>query len=184
MRRLIQIAILIAGMLTAQVVAAEDISERARFTLWNECKPMTLDINIRYTDKKIDGLSKKEIEIVVRDKLRANGLYREKRESDTTVGVLYINLTGHLKQYIMGDVKIINGAVSVTLQFYKRVLDLATKMERLAATYTESIPYGFQRPENNTASVVPSVEKTVAVVVDYFIDNYLRVNVNACRNSN
>ena len=185
MRRLNQIAILIAGALTAQGVAAENISERARFILWNECRPMTLGIDIRYANGKIDGLSKKEIEIVVRDKLRANRLYREKRESGTATGVLYISLTGNLKQKIIGNMEVISGALSITVQFYKKVFDSATKLERLAATYTNSVPYGIHgMHEDQLASIAPSVEKTVVVVVDDFIGNYLRVNADACKNSN
>ena len=146
---------------------------------------MTLGIDIRYANGKIDSLSKKEIEIVVRDKLRANRLYREKRESGTAIGVLYISLTGNLKQKIIGDMEVISGALSITVQFYKKVFDSATKLERLAATYTNSVPFGIHRMhESQLASIAPSVEKTVAVVVHDFIDKYLRVNADACKNPN
>ncbi len=72
MRRLIQIAILIAGTLAAHATAATTVSDQDRFRLWNNCETVSLLVNYNEILPKKD---KEKIETAVRSQLRDARIY-------------------------------------------------------------------------------------------------------------
>lgn len=129
-----------------------------RFELWNACRPMILFVRGLVGDKdaaKI-GLTEKDVMIAVRSRLRAARMYADKGNAVLRVSVF------------VGDL-----AFSLAVKFRKRVKD-AVSGENGWATTWEAGSFGTHGGKSEY------VLSTLKPHVDEFIDEYLRVNENAC----
>ena len=107
------------------------------------------------------GLSKEALEIAVRSRLRAARIYSE-NPSDGSFSYLYIN------------VNVTSSAFHIAVQYLKTVMDLATMLEVTAVTWSA----GSTGTHGRNAGYILSA---VSQDTDKFIDEYLRVNADACK---
>ena len=145
--------------LAAVSASAGEVSDYDRFELWNECKPMTLIVEDVQEDATAIGLTKESIEAGVLSKLRAARLYNSEEEwSHLTV-----------------IVNVVDRAFSIRLLYIKRMQDVATGMEGLSVSWfmTSTGMFG----DGGVAFILSSVTQHI----DAFIDEYLRVNADACK---
>lgn len=177
MRRLIRIAILIVGTLTAQAAVAEQLSPaKQRWMLWNDCKGLQLRITVapdavNFVEQI--GISKERIESHLRDKLRAERIYVTETLPSGSM-MLYIMLKGIVKTKTVANHEYKSVVVGVLGGFGKKF----PGSEYFAVTYADFI-LGYARN--------PDPESIEARAVRYgrvLIDDYLRVNADACKNSN
>ena len=146
-----------ALLLTAASASAGAVSESDRFYLWNECRPTSLFVERLPDDATATGLTEEAIEIAVRSRLRAARLY-----SDSALSYLYIN------------VNVVGRAFGIGVEYNKYVRDLATKLERRATTWD----VGSTGTHGGDSNFILS---GVTQHTDEFIDEYLRVNTDACK---
>ena len=107
------------------------------------------------------SLTKDAIEVAVRSRLRAARLYSEE-SADAAWSFLYVN------------VNVVGPAHGIGVAYEKVVRDLATMLERTALTWSLD--------STGTHGGDPSfILSRVAQAADKFIDEYLRVNADACK---
>ena len=162
MRRIFLPTVALSVMLVAPGLAAAQDSTAPtgvdRFRLWNECKPIFLLVeNLNDHAAKI-GLTKELIETTVRSRLRAARIYKSTRSLP------------HV--YVRVDVA--GRAFSVELALSKIVTDNASGELNYAKTWeTGSIGTHGRGDAGFTL-------QAVSRHTDKFIDEYLRVNAEAC----
>ncbi len=148
----------IAMLILAIPARAETVTDYDRFKLWNDCRPMELIVEDLDKDETDIGLTKDAITVAVRSRLRAARLYTAKRGPH----YLYIN------------VNVVGTAFSYSVEYKKRVKDRASGLSTFATTW-DTGGTGTHGPD---ASYILSL---VSQYVDKFIDEYLRVNEDACK---
>ena len=155
MTRLTLPALALALVLAVPAGAAEEITDRDRFKLWNNCKPM--DLVVESLDKDLDiGLTTEAILVAVRSRLRAARLY----EADA-FPYLYVNVSGLSLAFVIQI-------------YYKRWLaDPASGNAGFASTWNRS---AVGTHGGNPGYILSGVSR----YTDRFIDEYLRVNADAC----
>lgn len=158
----IGIMIALAGFLFAVASAtAEEVSAIDRFALWNECRPMDLMVQEMTDDATNIGLTKKTIEVAVRSRLRSARLYSEDNDEAA-------------KSFLYVHANIVGEAHAVGAYYYKIMTDAATALSDTALSW-------------NSGSMGTHVRNSTLLIsyisehVDEFIDEYLRVNADACR---
>ena len=150
-------AIILAAILfaTAGPGFAAEPSAHDRFALWNECAPTRL-IVVTDEDNKI-GLTERAVATTARSRLRAARLYSP-NVSDTALAVF------------VGAVGV---AFRARVDFYKRLYDAKSGRSETAGTWNR---IWMGQHGGDSAHILGKV----ALVVDIFIDEYLRVNESAC----
>ena len=121
---------------------------------------MTLVVERLPEDATTIGLTKDSIEVAVRSRLRAARLYTEDY-AEAAWSSLY------------AKVSVVGPAYSTALEYWKVVRDLATGLELQATTWD----IGSTGTHGRDSSYILA---TVAENADKFIDEYLRVNEDAC----
>ena len=165
MRRHASILIAAALLLTAAPASGSLLEEMGyglnHFELWNECRPMKMFV----MDVKEDMLTRaapteEAIEIAVRSRLRGARLYSEpSAEADAAHLIVSVNVTPE--------------RFSIDFSYKKRVTDHATERRSHAETWFE-IRRGRHGEDSNF--ILSAIEQ----LTDSFIDEYLRVNAEAC----
>ena len=150
-------ALLIAAFLVASASAGAAIDELDRFKLWNECSPIELAVPDLSEDAGTIGLAKDTIEVTVRSRLRAARLY---------------NTTEHVS-ILSVSVTVLKRSFGVNFAYIKYVTDYATKIEFGAITWNAATI----GTHGQSADYILGF---VARHTDKFIDEYLRVNADAC----
>ena len=165
----VRIAVVIASAVvglffSAASAIAEEVSDFDRFQLWNNCRPMELFVG-KLTDDATDiGLTHSAITVAVRSRLRAARLY-----SDDTYEAAW--------SFLYVDAHVFRSAFGIDLSYNKYMTDAATKLFfRTEAWNISSTGTHGQSPDYIVSSV--------SQYTDQFIDEYLRVNADACRSSN
>ena len=157
MRRYTVLWIAAALLLTTASASADEVSDYDRFRLWNECRPMDLLVEKLPDDAAAIGLTMEAIEVAVRSRLRSGRLY-----SDDAWAYLYVNMN------------VQSSGFAITVNYYKSVMDIATTLERRAATWDRGAAGTHGQDPNFILS-------NVVQHADAFIDGYLRVNADACK---
>ena len=128
-----------------------------RFRLWNDCETVWLLVGGLPNHAEDIGLIKDDIEVAVRSRLRSAKLYKQGSKSFLYV---YINMT--------------EIAFSVSIEFFKTLKD-----ERLEfSTHAMSWNSGTVGTHGKDPLFISNA---VALYTDRFIDEYLRVNPDACK---
>ncbi len=159
MSKLIAFALLF-GLLPADIVAQEhpemkELTANDRFSLWNDCMPMTLDVRYEVTKTPKFNLGEIQAGIIVRSRLRAARLY-----SITTQ-------PAHLQLAF----QVLSGSVAVRFDFNKYLYDPVSGTWGRGTTWIDGF-YGIAGSDTVTSQL--------SVLTDRFIDEYLRVNHSAC----
>ena len=103
------------------------------------------------------GLTKEAIEVAVRSRLRAARIYREN--------------AGH---WLSVSVTVVGNSFSIVTGFNKSVLDIMTNLQYGAPTWSQS---GTGSHNGGITFILHQVSQKI----DVFIDEYLRVNEDACK---
>ena len=140
--------------------SAAEVSGLDRFMLWNECRDVGLVVNDLPESVAAFGLDVDAIEVTARSRLRAARLYAEPR-----------SVTG--LSYLLVLVNAAGPAFNISLEYLKPVIDIVTMREGRARFWStgETGLHG-KNPQYLLSSV--------AELSDRFIDEYLRVNRDAC----
>ena len=140
--------------------AEEAVTELDRFRLWNDCQPMGLIV--KGSDKSAAiKLTKEAIEIDVRGRLRAAGLYK----ADLVGSLLQVFVTGDSRSF------------AFSISYAKWLTDAVSGEAGFAGTWaftgggSHGLGSGYIRTH-------------ISQSVDQILDYYLWVNADACRNSN
>ncbi len=144
---------------SASAVEESDITRSMdRFKLWDDCRPVGLLVEDLSEEAIGLGLTVEAIEIAVRSRLRSARLYSENPFWRT---YLYIN------------VNVVSVASNIGVGYHKRVTDLSSMEVSLATTWD----VGITGTHGGDSIGIMSV---VSQQTDRFIDEYLRVNADAC----
>ena len=157
MRRHISLWLATALLLTVASASAGEVSDYDRFRLWNVCHPMGFIVEGLSDDATAIGLTMEAIEVAVRSRLRAARLY-----SDDAWSYLYVN------------VNVVSSGFGIRVEYNKSVMDLATMLERRSTTWDTGATGTHGQDPNYILSYVVQH-------ADLFIDEYLRVNEDACK---
>ena len=157
MRRYAGLWLAAACLFAAASASGGEVSDFDRFELWNECRPMRLLVEDLPDGATAIGLTMEAIEVAVRSRLRSARLY-----SDDAWANLYVN------------VNVRSSGFAITVNYYKSVMDIATSLERRAATWGRGAAGAHGQDPNFILS-------NVVQHADAFIDGYLRVNADACK---
>lgn len=136
--------------------AAGEITDRKRFKLFADCRPMRLVVeNLPDGASKI-GLTKEAIQAAAESRLRSARLYDSRASR-----FLYVN------------VNVVGRAFSITLEFHKRVRDILSGDTGRAATWDV-------RATGTHGGDANYIVSHVSRLMDRFLVEFLRVNEKAC----
>lgn len=144
------------SLLTMRPGVTEDVSAYDRFRLWTDCLPLELYVYLEDEENEVD-LTKEDIEIAVRSRLRSARLYTE-----TAVPDLVVTVT------------VVGPAFGINLFLNKFFSDSYYSKEDGFATTWESGATGTHGGNGNF------ILQSVSQYTDRFIDEYLRVNADSC----
>ena len=153
-----------ALLLAAGSASADEVSDRDRFELWNDCRPLSLEVVDGLSedaDAIVIGLTEDAIEAAVRSRLRTAQLH-SRDENETAWSFLFVN------------VNVVGSSFVTILEYYKPVRDQATELVFTSATWTSGASGVHVQDSNYILS-------SVRYKIDHFIDEYLRVNEDSCK---
>ncbi len=138
--------------------ATEEVSVRDRFKLWNDCQPIGLAVEELPEDAKEIGLTKERIQTAVESRLRVAGIY----DSDLIGAEFWIYVN-----------------VNVVGRGYSISFDFITLVRR------PTLGYGSAAIWNSGGTGTHGgdggfILQYVSEYTDQFINEYLRVNADAC----
>lgn len=159
-------ALPLALLLTTPALAADEPTDLDRFQLWNHCRPVFLLVEGLHQEAEAIGLTKERIETTVRSRLRAARLYTEEviAEDDNwpeVNAVLYININAGGLSFL------------ISVEFWKWLDDPATGQSGRTTTWDSG---GAGTHGQDSGFIISDL----AEHIDGFIDEYLRVNEEAC----
>ena len=145
------------SLISALPAASQTVSDRDKFKLWNECKPVWLLAEDLSEDADKIDLKKENIAVTVRSRLRGARIY-----------------TGDLgSPYLYVVVSVVGKGFSIRLELKKFVHDPVSGQSGIASRWRHG--YTGTHPDNSDY-----ILSTVGKATDKFIDEYLRVNAPAC----
>ena len=153
------------GLLALVMVAAtgqEADSPRKRFALFNNCEPVRLFIPDLSDDAADIGLTRERLVLAAESRLRGARLYTEDRD----------------QPYLSVIVNVFRTAVSIALEYRKRVLDPASGEVSPAITWEVRTTGVVGR--GSVDMIVSGVSGHLDMYLDMFLTEYLRVNEAAC----
>ena len=160
-RRLTLPTVVLAFGLATLSAAADTglLAEMQRFGLWYACKPLNLVVEDMSDDGREIGLSRSRIETAVRSRLRAARIYTD--QLTWPYGHVHVN------------VEVAGPTLYASMAMKKWVKDHTSGLSGAAQTWTIAGlgPHG-DRPEYILSAVARHTDK--------FIEEYLRVNADAC----
>ena len=130
------------------------------FQLWNGCAPMLLTVEPLPEDADKIGLTKDEIETAVRSRLRGARIYSDRRGED--LPILHV------------QVSVFKNTFAAIIQYNKIVEDHASKLTNYATTWHTTGSIGTHGGSSDL------VMHAINGEIDEFIDEYLKVNSDAC----
>ena len=157
MHRLTVCFVAVASLLMAAPAHAEEVTDRDRFKLWNNCEAIVLIVEDLNQDASDIGLTVGAIETTIRSRLRAARLYNEDSATPFYVKVHVVNI-----------------AFSINVGLNKWLYDDSVSKTRGLATTWSRTTTGTHGGNANY------ILSNVSILTDIFIDEYLRVNQDAC----
>ena len=142
---------------SAALAQEEQVTDFDRFQLWNDCQPVSLLAGMEPEEAgETAGLTVEAIETAVRSRLRAARVY------DASAGP-------HVYVYV----HVVGPAFHMSFDFFRRFID--------SDSYTLVYAISWQTGATGTHSDDPGfILGGVSQATDAFIDEYLRVNADAC----
>ena len=158
---------LAAGMVAASSAADTVADFRAkmdRFDLWNGCERVGLLVEGLPDRARKIGLREATIETTVRSRLRGARIYTDRL----------------IAPYLYVNVNVGGPAYTVTVQFERKVMVLLPATPKGTGDLTGQAPTWQTASMGTHGGTAAFVLSSVAQDVDRFIDEYLRVNADAC----
>ena len=149
----------VATLFLAATAVTEEVTDRDRFLLWNDCEPAVLVVEDLSNDAADIGLTRNAIEVAARSRLRAARLYDADKPTFLTV-----------------TVTVVGAAFTVIVAYWKELRDSASGEIGYARTWYRG---GAGTHGRDAGYILSSVSQHT----DEFIDEYLRVNEEACSRS-
>ena len=143
------------------VASAQVSPQHERFFLWNECRPIRLFVRHLVWNGTLEDTASKynDVTMLIRSRLRAARMYEpDKSKSTPYLGMVLV----HYK----------NTAYVLELEFAKWLYDPISDVTFAATTWSEL--------DGGATTNWESIRSTVSRSTDKFIDEYLRVNADAC----
>ena len=157
MKRLVIAAALVAVPALATVFSAAESNAADDFQLWNACKPTRLVVEGLNNDAAEIGLTEERIETLARSRLRAARIY-----GNIVFGTfLYVR------------VGVTSRAFNTSVEFHKNLFDSISERSGMASTWHSG---SFGTHGEDAGFILQDLSEHV----DKFIDEYLRVNAEAC----
>ena len=158
--------------MVAASASAGEVSDRDRFQLWAACASVRLLVEDLTKDAAKIGLHKKDIETAVRSRLRGARIYDDDALSWLSkTSRVYVNVA------VVGRAFNVNvdllRSVEVLLPYWHSPEGIGP-LVGYAATWSA----GSTGTHSNHSSYILS---SIALEIDNFIDEYLRVNADACK---
>ena len=149
--------------LAAVSALAGEVSEHDRFQLWNGCKQLEMLVSQINENATAIGLTQEQVEVAARSRLRAARIYA----SDLKLGQssIYVNVD-------IGK----SGTFLVSVELLKWFEDEINGIHGFWSATTWDT-YGFGTHGYNSTTIVSLVSQ----LTDKLIDEYLRVNADACK---
>ncbi len=167
------ICVFVAALLAGLPVWTEEVNSRGIFALRNACKPIELFVAVE-GDAADNGLTKDQVATTVRSRLRGARIYTEESENHLFVGA-----------------HVVGRRFRVGFEFRKRPLDHQWILddETLFGGYDYALQNGgFGIVASWCSSLTGTYGQDAACILsavaestDVFIDEYLRVNAEACK---
>ena len=184
MRRTILPVVALALVLTAPASAAKKVYWYDRFYLWNDCRPVPLTVFSASEHAEELELRKEDIETTVRSRLRGARIYDDIPSTEEAGWLGWRIRHGRYGEpSLRVDIYVVGFAFKVEVEFRreaKLILPVPEGMDPLEGPAT-TWRTGTIGTHGGDASFILS---SLSLHVDKFIDEYLRVNADACRNSN
>ena len=158
MKRLTVSLIAAASLVLAASAWAENVTGFDRFKLWNNCQKMRLVVESLHKDAADIGLTDETLTITVRSRLRAAHIY----DASEWSSYLYVN------------VNVADLAFNIIVEYNKLMMDIASGEKGLTSSWWT----GSTGMHGRDAGYILS---GVSQHTDKFIDEYLRVNEDACK---
>ena len=127
-----------------------------RFQLWNDCRPVELLVEHLSDDAAKIGLTRDRVETLTRSRLRAARIYTDETEA-----------------YLQANITVVGSSFNIKTKFRKLVTDRASTELFFATTWE----LGSTGTHGQDAGFIL---QGLSEYVDGFIDEYLRVNEEAC----
>ena len=153
--------IIVLTLCVATPALAQDEFELSydRFRLWNNCQPFRLIVEQLGDNATEIGLKKDTIETTVRSRLRAARIYTD---------------NGFLYPYLYVNVNVIGAAFSVSFEYIKYLNDPISNEMFFGAVTWDLSTTGTHGMDSTY------ILGTISELIDKLIDEYLRVNADAC----
>ena len=145
----------VCAALLLPVASGQDIQAPDRFQLFNNCKPMGLEIGNVFDDVRALGIAEENVRAAAESRLRTAQLYAANAPASLFVAV---------------------SRYAIQLQYRKPVRDLASGEIRAVWTFSNAA----EVLDGTAASVMLEISKQL----DLFLVEYLRVNESACGQAN
>ncbi len=151
------VGFMIALLFVIPVSQAEEVSDYGKFRLWNDCEPIDLVVERLHDDAGEIGLTEERIQTTVESRLRGARIYTED------------------KTYLYVNVAVVGRSFSIGLSLNFLVYREANSgiLQGVASTWES----GFTGTHGGDAGYIL---QSVAEHTDRFINEYLRVNAEAC----
>jgi len=152
-------------VIAAPVAADEKVNEQDRFGLWADCGAVGLGVEGPLEDNLHFELTSHAVETAVRSRLRAAGLY----DADKFVGLFVANVNVVRHDWLYNEAG--KQPFNVLIKYYKLMRDTMSGESNLAVAWHVGTA-GLGDPSD--------ILSVVSQKTDTFIDEYLRVNQDAC----
>ena len=157
-------------LLTTASASAEEVSDLDRFQLWNGCQPIAFYIGQLSDDAREIGLREEDVAVVVRSRLRGSRIY-----------------SGNILTHLLVNASVYGPAFSIDVTFHRRaqvLLPLFLESKIPEGTYPligHAITWDSGSTGTHGSTGAAFVLSRIALHIDRFIDEYLRVNSDACQ---
>ena len=160
-----------------EAIKAQSRENEDRFKLFNECGPMRLDLSVQ-TEDAPGGLelTEAQVQVTVESRLRSARLYLQPPDVqyDDQLYQDALNMASLLaNNHLHVNIHVVGSAFSNVVEFRKRVNDETTGNSRYAATWKRRT---LGTHANNGGYILSGL----ALLIDEFLVEYLRVNESAC----
>ena len=160
----LHIGLAAAVLLIATPASAETVDDFDRFQLWNNCEPVKLIVEDLPADAGKIGLRREDIQTAVRSRLRSARIFNPLA-----------------RPYLYVHVNVVGRAFGIDVSLNRRVQIMEPFWEkRGTAPLTGNATTWVVGGTGTHGGASSYLLSAVAQFIDKFVDEYLRVNADAC----
>ena len=161
---MISIRVLAAIVLAMVAVSAsaEEVSSEDRFALWDACQPIRYEVDLQQEATANTRLTVEKVETIVQRSLQVVRLLDDKNASFGASLLVTVTVSGFSVHY-------------VRVYFRKLVKAIGSGGIGIAVTWSHGMVRLSRGSDGDN-----QIKSTISEIMDLFIDEYLRVNADAC----